>query len=261
MDVEWWYSRWRADARSGVTFATQLDVKRVGRPYKRMTVLTATLNAPLAADSLVLNAGVREAFIAGSHRAMGDVPLDSARLAPGGRIALFASFGGPATAVKLGSSWLLIEPGNLPLNAERATKWLADNDAGAKIAGGLLMTASPSGGASWLAKRSLPVYTAPVIARGAVASLRNWGAPIAAARVVSRGQWIRAGGDSAWVEPIDFPNMPGALLIHVPSMQWVYSTGIATPLELGIVRARVKERGWTVEKIGGPRAPAGLPLP
>jgi hypothetical protein len=261
MDVEWWYSRWRNDPRAGITFATQLDVKRVGRPYKRMTVLAATLNAPLAADSLVLNEGVRGAFTATSHRAMGDLPLDSARLAPGGRIALFGVSAGPTTAVKLGSAWLLIEPGNLPLNAERATQWLADHDAGAKVAGGLLMAASPSGGASWLAKRRLPVYAAPAIERGVTVSLRNWGAPVAASRVISRGQWIKAGGDSAWVEPIDFPNMPGALLIHVPSMQWVYATGIATPLELAIVRARVKERGWTVDRIGGPRAPAGMPLP
>jgi hypothetical protein len=257
MDVEVWYSRWQRDAKSFVVTARQWDVVRVGRPYKRMTVLSAEFNPDVNADSLSLTSAVRTAFLATGRHPMADLPLDSARFALDGGIALFNSPAGPATAIKMGRSWLLVEPGNLPLNAERAARWLQSRDGGHTI-GGVLTTDLPSGGAAWLAKEGMPVYAAPAIALGGAASLRNFGVPTNTLHVVTRGEWLRIGGDSVWAEPIDFPNVAGALLIYAPSIRWAYSSAITSAVEVAIAKARLQRRGWAVDRTGGPRSPAGI---
>ena len=42
MDVETWYSAWRKQP-GGLVYPFQWDVRRVGRPYKRMTVVGASV--------------------------------------------------------------------------------------------------------------------------------------------------------------------------------------------------------------------------
>ena len=53
-EVEFWYSNW-ALVPPGVMLPRQRDVQRVGKPYKRMTVLQAMINAPAPADSFAIS--------------------------------------------------------------------------------------------------------------------------------------------------------------------------------------------------------------
>lgn len=256
MDVEWWYSGWQPTA-AGVVLPTQLDVRRVGRPYKRMSVLLATVNASAPADSFAVSDSLRVAFRNGpTALAMYDLPLDSAkRVAP--RVVAFATPGAPAGAVKLGGSWLVLEGGTAPLSMERAAAWLARHDSGAVAKGAVLSTAAyPQGGLPWLQSHRVPLHVAPAAARVAAAVARgHGGAGPALASVVQRGRWLRIDGDSAWIEPVDLPDAPGSLLVYVPSLQWAYAAMALSPMHQRPVEALLRARGWTVTRIGNARAP------
>ena len=82
----------------------------------------------------------------------------------------------------------------------------------------------------------------------------------AALHPVTHGQWVKFPGvanDSLWVEPIDVPNLQGALLLYSPSIRWAYSSAIAEPAQLTMVANRLRARGWPVEVVGSPRTPEG----
>ncbi|HEX5829737.1 MAG TPA: hypothetical protein VFY16_02075, partial [Gemmatimonadaceae bacterium] len=252
MEVELWYSRW-APLPGGINYPMQWDVRRVGRPYKRMTVLAATLDAPAAPDSFTVSDSLRAAFRVTANRPMHDVPLDSARLM-GERLAHFGTPGAPAGAVKLGRRWLLLEAGTAPLNAERAAGWLAGADRGTQVAGALVTVPfTGSGGVAWLAPRRIPLHVAPGAASIVRTILRNHDVT-PTGTTVTAGRWLRVDGDSLWVEPIDFPNAPGAMLAWVPSLRWVYSGAVTSPVELERLAARTRERRWAVERFGSARA-------
>ncbi|HKV51055.1 MAG TPA: hypothetical protein VJO52_07645 [Gemmatimonadaceae bacterium] len=261
MSVEEWYTGWQYDSAAHVRAPSQWDIVRVGKPYKRMTILSVSYNPALPADSLVLGDSIRAEYLAHARRPMADLPLTNAHLVSNGAIAIFASPGGPLAAVKVGGGWLLLEPGNLPLNAERAAAWLAANDSGRKVVGGILGTAFPSGGASWVAAHRLPLYVSPPGAAGDSASLADYGAPRGAIRVITRGQWLEPAGstrDSIWIESIAVPNLQRALLVYVPSLRWAYSSAISEPSQFAAVAERLRARGWKVDVVGSPRSPAGV---
>jgi hypothetical protein len=71
--------------------------------------------------------------------------------------------------------------------------------------------------------------------------------------VVSKPQWVRIGGDSLWLEAMDFPDFPGATIAYVPSMRWVYSGLAASPLNFDMLVSRIRQRGWTVDRVGSLR--------
>jgi len=262
MDVEVWYSVWQRDGDGRAYLPRQWDIARVGRAYKRITVLDVAFDSTMSADSLTLSASVRDAYLKYARKPMADLPLDSASFAANGRMALFNTPGAPRAAVKIGAEWFLLEPGNLPLNAERAAAWLAEHDKGSRVAGAMVSREWPMGGAAWVARSKLPIYLAPADAQGLKTSLANFGAPVTSMHVVSAGQWIRTSSaprDSAWVEPVDVPSTSRAMLIFVPSMKWIYSSGIAGPLDQEFIARRIAQRGWSVEHIGTLQIPAGAP--
>ena len=259
MEVEVWYSAW-ARTPAGVVLPRQLDIRRVGRPYKRITVLGAAFDSVAAPDSFAVSDSLRTAFFATANRPMHDLPLDSARIVDE-RFATFGAFGTPAGAVKVGRRWLLLESGQAPLTVERAAAWLERTDPGAGVAGAYVTAPSAAnGGAAWLAARQLPIHAGPGAMPFLAAILRNHRQPAAAATVVTRAQWRQVDGDSLWVEPIDLPDAPGSLLVYVPSLGWAYSAMAAGPLQVEYLMRRAKERGWTVERIGSARAIA-VPAP
>jgi hypothetical protein len=97
-------------------------------------------------------------------------------------------------------------------------------------------------------------------AKGDSVSLRNYGAPLNALRVVTHGQWIRFPGattDSLWAEPLDVPNLQQALLLYVPSIHWAYSSAISAPEQIPMVAELLRARGWLVDVVGSPRTPEG----
>jgi len=85
-------------------------------------------------------------------------------------------------------------------------------------------------------------------------TLANWKQPQSVAMVLSKPQWLRIGADSVWVETIDLPDYPGALIAYVPSLRWVYSGLAVTPLYFDMVVARIRERGWAADRIGSIRS-------
>jgi hypothetical protein len=185
MDVETWYSAWRKQP-GGLVYPFQWDVRRVGRPYKRMTVVGATFNPPASPDSFVVSDSVRAAYFATAVRPMHDVQLDSARLVEG-RFVTFATPGAPGGAVKVGSEWVLLEAGQAPLSAERAAAWLAKSDAGSRLAAALVtVPAAGSGGVAWLSPRHVPIHVAGGAMPFVDAMLRGHGVPVTGVTAVSR---------------------------------------------------------------------------
>lgn len=268
MEVEMWYSRWSQyplPETRGIAYPTQWDIRRVGQMYKRIVILSGNLNAVAPADSFAISDSLRTVFLAGaSNRPMWDFAMDSAKIID----PHFARFGNPGqaqNAVKIGTKWLFLEGPAVPQQQERDARWLAGAEAGASI-GGLLLTVPNTGrgGASWFIDRKLPVFIAPGSATSMARTLVNWKQPATAATVISKSQWLRIGGDSLWVESIDYPDYPRALVAYVPSMRWVYSAMAATPLNLSLLAARVAERGWKVDRVGSARSlsdPFPAPVP
>ena len=252
MAVEIWYSGWTRTA-AGVVLPRQLDIRRVGRPYKRMTVLSAAFDTVATADSFAVSDSLRTAFLAGARKPMYDVPLDSAKIVEG-RIASFGGFGAPTGAVKLGRRWVLLEAGQAPLTAERAAAWLAEADSGATVAAAFVTTPTGNnGGAAWLAAQKIPVHAGAGAMPFLATILRNHRALPGTASAVTRAQWRLVDGDSVWVEPIDYPDAPGSLLLYVPSLRWAYSGMAAAPLQVEYLMRRLRERGFEVEKYGSLR--------
>jgi len=258
METEMWYSRWTkfpVPGTPGVAYPTQVDVRRVGRMYKRLVVLSANFDAAAPADSFAISDSLRTAFESGpSSKPMWEVPMDSAKLLEP-RLARLGNPGQTQAAVKLGKSWLFLEGASVPQRSETDVRWLESADPGSTIAG-LLVTAPNTGrgGAAWFTQRKLPVYVTPGAVSAMGTTLANWKQPPSAVKVVSKSQWLRISGDSVWVEPIDLPDYPGALVAYVPSLRWVYSGPAATPLYFDMVVARIRDRGWAVDRIGSVRS-------
>jgi hypothetical protein len=260
MEVEHWYSAWTKQ-QGGILYPMQWDVRRVGRPYKRMTVLGVTFNPTVAADSFAVSDSLRGAFLATANRAMHDLPLDAAR-----RVdedwASFNTNGAPAGAVRVGGEWLLLESGQAPMNAERAVAWLARTDSGAPVVGALVTPpSSGSGGSAWLARSRLPIYVGPGVAPFQTTVLRNHGAPVRTLVTVDRGRWLRVGTDSLWLAPLDLPDAPGALVAYWPSREWVYSATAQLPAHRDVLLAHARARRWKVSRLGSARGGVAAPLP
>jgi hypothetical protein len=252
MEVELWYSAWRKQP-SGLVYPFQWDVKRVGQPYKRMTVLAATFNPPATPDSFAVTDSLRAAYLATARRPMHDIALDSARIVES-RLASFNTPGAPVGAVKLGEGWVLLETGQAPSSIERAAAWLRSAQGGGRIAEALITTpATGNGGAAWLAARQTPIHVASGAAPFVDAVLRGHSAPSAGVASVARGRWLRVSGDSLWLEPIDLPDAPGSLMVYVPSLEWIYGASAANPLHLDQLLARARERRWHVSRYGSAR--------
>jgi hypothetical protein len=249
MEVEIWYSNWQKHP-SGLVFPMQRDVRRVGRPYKRMTVLAANFDAVAPADSFAVSDSLRAVFQATARGAMFDLPFDSARvLEP--RLAEFRTPGAPAGAVKLGRRWVLLEAGVAPLSTERALEWLGRTEPGAAVAGAVLtVPAAGNGGVVALAKARTPLHVAPVAMPFVRTLLANQRQPASAASVVKSGRWVKVDGDSLFVEPLDLPDTPGAMAVYVPSLRWAYTATSMSPLHAELLLEHARRRGWMVERIG-----------
>ncbi len=251
MEVELWYSKW-TPGPGGVSLPWQWDVRRVGKPYKRMTVLAFTLDTA-AADSFAVTDSLRSAFFATANRPMQDIQPDSAKaIQPG--LVRFGAFGFPMGAVKVGKSWLLLEAGQAEVNAQRAMDWLARNQAEGKVAGAVLsMPSGSNGGVVYLSQQQTPLYVGPGASPFVGTILRNHGRSLARSSEIAKGQWIRMSGDSVWVEPVDLPDSPASLLVYVPSLKWAYSGTATSPLHQRYLLEKLKTHGWPVEKLGSLR--------
>lgn len=259
MDVDIWYSRWQRMGDAGLLLPTQLDVHRVGRPYKRISTIAAKVNPAIPADSFAISDSLRAAFLATSRRAMFDLPLDSARIVDG-TFAVFGTPGTPAGAVKVGGRWLLIEAGTAPLSVERSVAFLRRADAATPVGGALVTASAGAGGIAWLVKQPAPTWIAGAARPYADAVLRGWNVRGQSPRDVAADRWITVGADSIRIEIIDLPDVPRTPIVYVPALRWVYAAPPG-PVATEYVAAHVRRRGWIVDRIGSARGIPGAPLP
>jgi hypothetical protein len=263
MEVEVWYSNWTRHVlpgTAGVSYPAQWDVRRVGRPYKRVTILSANFDAAAPADSFAVSDSLRGAYLATARRPMWEVPMDSAKIIDG-RFAMLGRPGQTQAALKLGNRWLFLEGAIAPQQNDTDARWLTGAAPGSSPAGAIMTVPnSGRGGAAWVAERKLSAYVAPGAEAAVRATLANWKQPSSRITVVSKGRWITIERDSLWVEPIDYPDAPGALVAYLPSARWVYSGAAASPLNFDLMMARVRDRGWTVERYGSLRG-VSIPAP
>lgn len=263
MEVEVWYSNWTKHVlpgTAGVSYPAQWDVRRIGRPYKRVTILSANFDATAPSDSFAITDSLRAAYVATARRPMWEVAMDSARIIDS-RFAMLGRPGQTQAAVKLGRQWLFLEGAIAPQQNETDAGWLLRAVPGSSLGGAIVTVVnSGRGGAAWLAGRRLPIYVSPGGEAAQRATLANWKQSPSIMTVVARGRWLAMDGDSLWVEPIDYPDAPGALIAWLPSARWVYSGMAASPLNFDLMMARARERGWTVERYGSLRGVA-IPAP
>lgn len=253
-EVETWWSGWGRVA-PGVMVPRQRDVRRIGRPYKRMTVLALTLNAPAPADSFVVADSTVAKYIATERRAMWDAPMDSAKIVEND-FASFSPWFGSTGAVRIGGRWVLLETGQAAGAAKLVHAWLTKNTTGGIAAAIITNTGTGNGGVRWIAEQKLPVYAA-VGAHGVVKQVM--GSSPAAARLseISSGRWAKVGTDSLWLERIDAPDAHGSMIVYSPTLRWLYSATLvgraSTQVELDAAIARLRAKGLPVEWQGGAR--------
>lgn len=258
MEVEFWYSNWVL-IPPGVLLPRQRDVRRVGRPYKRMTVLSMTANAPVPSDSFAISDSLRQSYLATQRAPMWDVNVEASSISPEG-FASLPPVTGILGAVRIGGQWVMLEAGQTPSAALRAASWLETQ--GARVGGVLVAQTTNGGGAlSWYAERRLPLF----IAAGAEPLARRILGPAtlrARATVVSSERWVRIGSDSLWLARVEVPDANGSLVAYSPTLKWLYAPLLvgrpAMRPELDAILARLREKGLAVESLGGAR---GLRVP
>jgi hypothetical protein len=258
MDVGIAYSRWQKIPSSSLVLPMQLDVTRAGRPYKRMTTISVSVNPSIPAESLAVNDSLRAAFLAASRKPMFDLPMDSARIVDES-FAIFATPGAPTGAVKIGGRWLFVEAGTAPLSIERGVAFLHRIDPSGAIAGALITAPTGAGGVAWLSRERMTMWVTSAALPFTDAALRGWSAPTTAVRRLPQNTWIRVGADSVRVESIDLPDFPATSLVYVPTLRWAYAFP-AGPVQMDYLVDRVRQRGWRVDRIGSVRNFVGTPI-
>jgi hypothetical protein len=254
MEVEFWFSNW-AQIPPGILIPRQRDVRRVGRPYKRMTILAVTANAAAPADSFVIADSLRQGFFTSQRAPMWDVAVEGTTISPEG-FASLPPFSGFTGAVRIGGTWVMLEAGQAPEAAQRSAAWLETQ--GARIGAVLVAsTTSGNGGMRWFAERRVPMY----VAAGAEHMARQLlGAATMRERatIVTSERWVRVGSDSLWLARIEVPDANGSLVVYSPTQKWLYAPLLAgrpaMKPELDAVLARLRALGFEVGFIGGARS-------
>lgn len=253
MEVETWWSQW-ARVAPGVLIPRQRDVRRVGRPYKRMTVLSMAVNAPAPADSFAIADSLVTKYLASERRPMWAVGMDTVRFTDSTFVTL-PPWLGSAGAVRVGGTYVLIETAQADSAAGLTHAFLrAKTGIGAGV--GIVSRVTPgNGGAGWFARNSKPVYVAPGARRLVQHMVR--GAAATRPVTITRAQWVKVGTDSLWLEPVDLPDGAGTLTVYAPTLQWLYSplNGVPTfSAEHDALIARLEKRGLSVKWLGSARA-------
>jgi hypothetical protein len=249
MWVQVWYSNWRTFG--DVSIPTQWDVLRVGRPYKRLTVQSATFNPVFAADSFAVAADLRERFLA-TRGPMHDRAVDSVTVVRPGLMRVHG-FGFPLGVLQVGSEWVLLEAGHTPLNLDRAVAALVQ--AGAKkpaavIAGG---GRTGNGGVTALVRSGVPVFASAAAKPFIDVMLANANVPVRGIMVAEQGRWLEVGGARVRIEPLDLPDVPGTLLVYEPGLKWLYAPDVTTALDARLALDRARALGWDVTALGTSR--------
>lgn len=255
-EVEFWYTGWGAVSNtSPVILPRQRDVRRVGRPYKRMTLLSAVFNAPVAADSFAISDSLTTAYLTGrSAKAMWDVPdnaIDSIKITN----TVFATGLTPALgmtgAVQIGGRWMMLETGVGRGVAAKIAAWAQRTTPTVPLGGAFAFTQN-NGGLAYMVERKLPVIAGPTVRRLLPHLLPN--GPTTAITVVNAARWVRIGTDSVWVQPLTTGDLPGSMAVYSPTLKWLYFPGGTSPAaraEFNSIVTALTARKLSVEQVGG----------
>jgi len=246
MPVEVWYSRWSVSGRYLVPF--DLAIHRVGRPYKRLSIVRVQFNAPVVEDSVLVPDALRARYLAEQHRAMFDLPADSLAVSPEG-FATFAVPGTPLGALRKRGGWVILGTGAAPLIADRALARLRQD--GLPVALGIVgsLTVSGAGGAPTLARAGIPLLAAAPARPFLAAMFAQQGIPMRGITWIAAGGWRVVAGDSLWLEPVELPDTEGSLLLWDPRLRWLYAGDAPTPAQVRGALMIAQERGWPVERM------------
>ncbi len=252
-EVEYWHSAWQRGA-GGVLLPMQRDVRRVGQPYKRMTVLALDINAAAPADSFAISDSLTTAYLASERRPMWKADVASVGRVVQEQFALTPPMLGSPGAVQIGGTWVIFETAQHEGALELMREWLAALTPSVPIGAGIAtMPATANGGARWFANnRSARLFIAP----GAAPYVQRITGQASAGTVVRTAGWERIGSDSLWLEPFDAPNIAGAMAVYSPSLRWLYlptANAPAQDAEQAALIARLRARGLPVEFIGSAR--------
>jgi hypothetical protein len=252
-EVEFWFSSWTL-VRPGLLLPRQRDVRRVGRPYKRMTVLQATINPVAPADSFAVSDSLARAYLATEQRPMWQLPLDSLARIERDAFAVVPPLLGSAGAVRIGGQWLVMEAAQAVGAMDLLAKWLEQHGGRVPVAGAMATNVwTGNGGAPWFTNRRLPVH----VALGAMPTLQRINGGARGLTPIDEPGWIAVGTDSLWVEPLTVPDMPGTMMVYSPTLRWLWLPFAGSPAHAADQAAiidRLERRGFTVELLGGPRA-------
>lgn len=263
MEVEYWYSNW-ARLPPGVLMPRQRDVRRVGRTYKRLTVLNAAINPPAPADSFDIADSITTKYLATEQRPMWKISLDTTKIVAD-HFAVFGPWTGSPGAVRIGGKWVILESGQRDGSTALIEKFFAnrtpESPIGAVIASN---TSAGNGGVVHAAAKKIPIYASPgafPVVRQILGATRA----TAATTVIATARWVKIGTDSVWMEPVDAPDAFGSLIVYSPTHKWAYSLlgGRSTAqFELDAALARLRARGFVIEFFGSARELRGaVPAP
>jgi len=246
MEVETWYSRWTVVGGYLVPF--DYAISRVGRPYKRLSIVRIQYNAPIAEDSVRVPDSLRVRYLAEQRRAMFDLPVDSLKISPGG----FATFGVPGTplgAIKKRAGWLVLGTGAAPLITDRAIARLRKAELPVAVAIAGTMSVGGAGGAPAMSRAGIPLLAAATARPFLSMMFAHQGVPLRGITWISQGGWHAVAGDTLWIEPIDLPDVEGGVIVWDPQLKWMYAGDGPGPAQIRAALRRAAERGWPVDRM------------
>lgn len=253
MEVEVWYSGWTTFG--DISIPRHWDIRRVGVGYKRLRVNRADFTPEFSADSFAIPDSLRSAY--GTSAAAR--PMHEARLVenvrnPDEGVFLFEPpFGVPVGVATTSEGSVLLGAGRAPFNYDHAVEVLGHNGVAQPSFLLVARKMAGNGGVVRAAELGVPIL-ASVASRPFVRRvLDNHGYGDVAIEVVDRTRSIGAGLTALEIEPIDLPDVPGAVMVYRASSGWLWVPDAAGPLHLRLARERAASLGWDVRMIGWQR--------
>jgi hypothetical protein len=250
MPVEVWYSSWRTVG--AVSMPMQWDIRRVGVPYKRITVQRAAFNPTFEADSFAVSAEQRATYLASSatkpmHENV--IRREVVMLSP--ELASISAFGLQAGAVKMGAGWLMLGAAYTPFSYHYGQRLLDSLGAApitAVLAGTSIM--ATNGGVFVAIDRGLPVYVSQASEAAIRRIFAGAGRAVRGLTRVTAGMRIGDGEHTIRLEPLDLPNAPGSMMAFSPRSGWLYLPDATSALDVAVARERARALGWVVRSVG-----------
>jgi hypothetical protein len=250
MPVEVWYSAWRTFG--AISIPAQWDIRRVGVPYKRMTVQSATFNPAFAADSFAVTPEQRAMYLTSSAtRPMHENVVRRAVNMATPDIAMINAFGIQAGAVNVGNGWLMLGTGHTTFSYAYGER-LLDSLGASPVTAVLAATSisATNGGVFTAVDRGIPVYVSEASEAALRRIFEGAARPVRGLTRVKAGMTIGDGANRMHLEPLDLPNVSGSVIAYAAHNGWLYAPDATTPLDIAVARERARALGWTVKAVG-----------